>query len=789
MRNRAILLICAAAALALCLFGCVGETAPTGIVLSETEIHMDLKDGGVRLMTASVYPEGCAQTVIWKSGDESVLTVEYGVVTARRAGKATVTATVPGADGVFARCEVTVTDSRAIPTEIRVEAEADTMEPTQRMWLTAVLTPSNANDSIIWKTNNPDAVQVSADGLLTAKSEGAATVYAVSAMDDGVVGHVFITVKYKKTPQKLALSAPREALEIGETMSLTCEIQPADASQAIRYTSTDESVATVDENGRVTAIGFGTCVLRAASEKNRSVRAEVEIRVNDPRVPERIVAYPAPLSLEPGEARKIETVVFPQGLNGSLVWKSSDESVAAVDETGLVTAQKEGNARITASSEYSDKAFVSFPVTVKYGVSIQRITLRQTEIVLDSGDRIRMEYELEPADAGRAITFEPSDPTVARVDEEGNLVALMRGATDITIASHRNPNVSAVVHVVVKDDLCPLSMTAVGAETSVVLAAGERLNADIVVEPASADTRYHWTTDKESIAAIGSDGIPVAVGRGVATVSAVSDYNPNLRVDFRVTVEGDGYTLVMPERRTGEDKIEENLRKIDNVRLSAQACLKREYEEEDMPENEYVKRSQIIDDAFEMYHFAWMVESVQRYWRDENSEDGAKDFKPGTVYYGLPYTSGGNYNHLFNFQRALDAGRYVKAEGKSYYLLNQSGDFRYNYVGNDCSAFVALALFGYTMFDGEMVKTDTLYDDYRLIPMEDASQLRAGDILVRHSSHVIMFLYWADEAHTQAVFIEQGGSEPGINTLSTSVYNLDDYLNNYYRMRRLRSFD
>ena len=788
MRNRAILMSVIAALLVFCRFGGLGEAAPTGIVLSDTQIQMDLKDGGVRLITARVQPDSCAQTVIWSSDNESVLTAEYGALTALRAGKAVVTASVPGTEGVFARCDVTVTDSREAPREIRVEAEADTMEPTQQMRLTATVTPEDANSAIIWKTNNPDAARVSEDGVLTAKKEGGATIFAVSAANENVVGRVFVTIKYKKTPEKLTLSAPSEIMEIGQSMELTCGVFPEDASRILRFTSSDETVAMVDENGRVTAIGFGTCVLRAASAKKAGISAEVTVSVSDPRVPERIVAYPAPLSLEPGQTRQMETVVFPQELGGGLVWRSANEGVATVDANGLVTAVREGTTRITACSEFSDKVCANIPVTVRYGVAIRSVALKRSAVTLKRGDRIRLEYELEPADASRAIVFTPSDPLVASVDAEGYLVALMRGETDITVASHRNPKVNAVLHVAVEDDRCPLSMRYEG-ETGVLLAPGERLLADIFVEPADADTGYRWTTDDERVVAIGADGVPVAAGRGVATVSAVSEYNANLRVDFRVTVEDGSRTLVMPERRTGTDAIDENLRKIDSVRKSAQETLRLEFEAGGMPENEYQKRSQVIEDAFEMYHFAWMVERVQRYWRDENSEDGAKDFKPGTVYYGLPYTSGGNYNHLFNFQRALDAGRYIEVEGKNYYLLNQSGDFRYNYVGNDCSAFVALALFGYTIHGGEMVKTDTLYDDSRLVPISDASQLRAGDILVRHPSHVIMFLYWADEARTQAVFIEQGGSEPGINTLSASVYRLDDYLNNYYRMRRLRSFD
>ena len=97
-------------------------------------------------------------------------------------------------------------------------------------------------------------------------------------------------------------------------------------------------------------------------------------------------------------------------------------------------------------------------------------------------------------------------------------------------------------------------------------------------------------------------------------------------------------------------------------------------------------------------------------------------------------------------------------------------------------------MFGYADYKNKDVKTDTLLKDDRLRAITDASTLRAGDILVRHNSHVIMFLYWADENRTQGVFIEQGGSEPAINTISASVYTISDYLDHFYRIRRIRGF-
>ena len=97
---------------------------------------------------------------------------------------------------------------------------------------------------------------------------------------------------------------------------------------------------------------------------------------------------------------------------------------------------------------------------------------------------------------------------------------------------------------------------------------------------------------------------------------------------------------------------------------------------------------------------------------------------------------------------------------------------------------VALAIWGYTFYNGEIVKTGTLYSDNRLKPFTDPNELRPGDILVRHSSHVVMFLYWADEKKTQAVFLQQGGSEKAINTVNAWVTDINYYTDNYYRLRR-----
>ena len=764
------------------------EITPTDVELYPTEITLDIASNEAGILTAKIYPSDAKQDVEWTSSDEALFAVENGVITARKAGSGWVTVTAADT-GISEKCLVTVLDTRTAPESVFFPDDSVTMETAETRTLRAECFPENANDALTWTTSDRSVATVSEDGTVTANSVGSAVITAASALDQGVHARITVNVVYRHSPTSVKIGEVDSEYEVGDTFSLPYEIGGEDASQLVTFETSDANVAVVDEFGTVTAKGYGECRLSVICVRNTHIRDEVRISVSDSRVPNHITVYPSPLSLEPSQSRALAFVVFPQEPDGKISWRSADPETASVDENGVVTAYKEGSTVIYAESFYTAKIYARVPVYVKYGANIEKIKLSLSEITLEKGDSVSVNVEIQPENASRAIVTEYTDPAVAYLDENGILHATRCGETDVVISYYRNPSVSAMFHVKVLDERFPISMETEDLPEKIVLYPGDGFSANFAFSPDTADTSFAWRTSDERIVRISDAGTPVAFSRGQATVTAQSLYNPNLKKEFTVTVEGDGYTLVMPDRRTGVDGIEENLAKIERVRESAIRKMKELLDAGEMLENEFLRREQVVNRAFEMYSFAWMVEDIQKYWKAENSEDGAKDFKPGIVYYGLPYTSGSNHFHMYNFQMALDEEWYLPVDGQKYYLLNQTGDRKNVYVGNDCSVFVAQALFGTGYDNGETVKTGTLYYDYRLIPVEDAKSLRAGDVLVRHSSHVLMFLYWADEAHSQAVFIEQGGSEPGINTVSTSVYPIHKYLDNFYRIRRLRTFD
>ena len=135
--------------------------------------------------------------------------------------------------------------------------------------------PANFTDEITWKSSNTDVVTVSADGTLKAVAVGKARimVYAgnVSAACDVVV---------KQPVTSMSLSASSLSLDAGDTKTLTVSIYPTNAdNKEITWSSSDEKVAVVDKNGKVTAVGKGSAVISATTKDGSNITRTCNVTV------------------------------------------------------------------------------------------------------------------------------------------------------------------------------------------------------------------------------------------------------------------------------------------------------------------------------------------------------------------------------------------------------------------------------------------------------------------------------------------------------------------------------
>ena len=149
----------------------------------------------------------------------------------------------------------------------------------------------------------------------------------------------------------------------GETLQLTVTVKPSYAdNKTITWTSSDEKVATVDKDGKVTAVANGTATITATSADGKhSATAVITVKI----APEKLTLTAENKTLtKVGETLQITAKIEPDNAYDKLIWKSSDERVATVDVDGKVTAAGNGKAIITATTE-DGKLSESVTITVK----------------------------------------------------------------------------------------------------------------------------------------------------------------------------------------------------------------------------------------------------------------------------------------------------------------------------------------------------------------------------------------------------------------------------------------
>lgn len=249
--------------------------AVTGITLDNTTLSPHT--GESKKLQANVAPNNAYELgVEWSSSDTSVVSVSRdGVVKASRAGSATITATT--VDGGFtATCEVTVLANSV--TGITLDYTELTLQGGKKKMLTCTVAPENAdNKSVTWSSSDEKVATVSANGLVTAVSGGTATITATSA-DGGYTASCKVTV----VVPLLNLSFTNDVLDmtVGETKKAPLSLDPADATaDGLTWTSSDTSIVTVSESGKITAVAAGSATVTVT---DGTLSATLTVNVSEP---------------------------------------------------------------------------------------------------------------------------------------------------------------------------------------------------------------------------------------------------------------------------------------------------------------------------------------------------------------------------------------------------------------------------------------------------------------------------------------------------------------------------
>lgn len=342
----------------------------TGIEVANDYQHMGLFVGGSGKIRYSVLPGNATNTnVTFKSLNEKVATVDAnGVVTGVSEGNADIVITTEEG-GFEAKCTVRVDGINARGIE-RVGDKTVTMGLNQTRQLQVKITPSDTtNKNVQWTSSNNSVATVDSNGVVTSKNSGSTIITATT--HNGLKTEFFIEVETSVT--NITLNSNEINLNPGGTFKLDATVNPSNASNKnIKWISANESIATVDQSGNVTADVAGTTYISAVSADGKII-ATCTVNVSKP-----VVTKPAKVKIK--SAKK-------KGKKVTLKWKKIS------DAAGYVVYMKTNSGKFkavkTVKKAKKVKAVISLKKGNKYSFKIRAYKLDEETNVYGAYSKIK----------------------------------------------------------------------------------------------------------------------------------------------------------------------------------------------------------------------------------------------------------------------------------------------------------------------------------------------------------------------------------------------------------------
>ncbi len=409
----------------------VSASSPHKIDIGMTELT--LNPGNSYQLTPEVLPSGKDGRVTYKTSRSSVAAVNgSGVITARKAGTATITVTSKANKNVVAKLVVTV-ENLPEPKSLKITAPSSEVEKGDKIQLTAVPSPSGTSAEVDWKSSNTDVARVSEDGVVTGRKGGVAIITATSKRNSKIKATYSIEVIDPESPTSIKLDAAVITMEIGEERKMKATVYPTSGVEdGVKWSSSNRTIARVNSSGVITARRTGTAIISVNSTYNSSIGSNVMVTVVNRAAPTSITASVAENELAVGQTAQISMTTKPAGASKLFEYSSSASSVVSVSEDGKLTAKKPGTATITIRSGKKSSVKTTLKITVYDATTPRTISLNTTQLYLGEDDTAVLVPSISPANAVKTVKWTSSNSSVASVSETGKITAKKEGTAVIT---------------------------------------------------------------------------------------------------------------------------------------------------------------------------------------------------------------------------------------------------------------------------------------------------------------------------------------------------------------------
>lgn len=473
----------------------------TGIAFPEETITV--AKGSTLALAYELTPKDATVTPTWRSFDESIVSVNGdGVITANEVGETYVTVTIP--EGFTASIHIKVID-KSTGIQLSQEEYGVTVGTTTLIGYT--LTPSNATTTLTWKSLDETIATVN-NGVITGVKVGSTYVVVTSA--DGY--SATCKVKVSQFATGITLESSQYLVEMGTTQQIGYTFTPADATAALTWKCLDETVATVDANGVVTAVGVGNTYVVVTSSLGYSATCSIVVT----QQPSSITLAKNEVIVNVGETYAVEYSLVPANSTMQTVtWTTQNAGVATVNETGKVTGVAKGTTFIIASLPNGYVTYLN--VVVKQAV--KGVTLDATEKTIVKGESFTITPVFTPVEPSNTnMTWTSSNEGVAKVNAAGKVTGVSGGVAIIT-GTTEDGGYTAICTVTVTEKVTTVSLN----HSSYRLVKGKTVKLKATVTSNTAtNPKVKWTTSKKKIATVTSTGLVKGKKVGTCVIKATA---------------------------------------------------------------------------------------------------------------------------------------------------------------------------------------------------------------------------------------------------------------------------